>query len=356
MEKKLLLVVGTRPNFVKAAALIEAIKEEKGLTFELAHTGQHSDYEMSQAFFKELSLPTPDVNLNMRSTGYGDLGAMMESFSGYLSISKPDGVIVFGDVVSTLVCSLVAKYSNYPLAHVEAGCRSFDRTMPEEVNRVLVDNLSDYCFCNTEQDAFNLLKEGNSSQMFVVGNTMADTLMRNLLKVEQQSILVDNPYVLATFHRPSNVDDKENLSVILSQVKELSEKVLVVFPIHPRTRMRLQDFFNPTVLFWNGKLWFSEPFSYLTFLAYLRKAELVITDSGGVQVEAALLNTRCLTVRDSTEHPWTLGIGGNTLVKREDIFREAERKLEEPKTYPFHNELLDGNAAHRIVAVLTNGR
>jgi UDP-N-acetylglucosamine 2-epimerase (non-hydrolysing) len=356
--KKMLLVVGARPNFVKAAAVIGALKETGVFDFKLVHTGQHYDPKMSQAFFEDLQMSPPDVNLDIPPVGYEDLGMMMKAFSLYLTESDPDVVMVFGDVASTLACALVAKYSHYPLAHVEAGCRSFDRTMPEEVNRVVVDTLSDYCFCNTEQDAANLIREGKGiHQIFVVGNTMVDTLLKRLPEVEKLWAPED-PYVLATFHRPFNVDDTENLTVILDQLKELSKEIHVVFPVHPRTRKRIfadvrtQTSLSPEVVWMELR-----PLRYLSFLAHLKKAELVITDSGGVQVEAAVLGTRCLTVRGSTEHSWTLGIGGNTLIKREEIYREARGKLQEPRPFCFSDELSDGRAAHRIVSTLiTDGR
>ena len=355
---KILLTVGTRPNFIKIEPIIRAIKETD-IEYYLVHTGQHYDWNMSQSFFEGLTIPEPDVNLEMCSTEYAAVGEMMSLFADILRRQNPDITIVVGDVDSTLACALVVvKEKRGKLAHIEAGCRSFDRTMPEEINRILTDQLSDYCFCNINGDRINLINEGvKAEKIFVTGNVMADTLL-HYLPYTGNIYAPKSLFVLATFHRQSNVDNKKNLSSILSALIGLSERIPVVVPLHPRTRKRIMDFGYGNCLTPTKDIVFTEPMSYLKFIKYLRNARLVLTDSGGAQVEAAILGTACLTMRDNTEHRFTLGTNTNTLVgsDKNTILHQAYEVLNNPKPIPFTNNLLGGNAAERIVDILKEGK
>ena len=351
---KLLLVVGARPNFIKIEPIIRALKE-KGVEYYLVHTGQHYDWDMSQSFFEGLHIPEPDVNLEMCSTGWGSIGSMMDSFANILARENPDITVVVGDVDSTLACALVvAKSKRGKLAHVEAGCRSFDRTMPEEINRVLTDQLSDYCFCNTHGDYNNLRVEGKEQEkIFVTGNVMVDALKYHLPKTVD-IYAPESPFVLATFHRQSNVDKWKPLESILEALKELSERIPVIVPLHPRTRKQIKKFGYEDYLKLTERIVFVAPMNYLTFIKHLKNAKLVLTDSGGVQVDAAMVGTPCLTMRDTTEHVFTLDEGVNTLVghSKEWILVESIKILDNPKSIKVVHSLLDGKAAERIVNVL----
>jgi len=351
---KILIAVGARPNFIKIEPIIRVLKETD-IKYYLVHTGQHYDWNMSQSFFEGLNIPEPDVNLDMCSSGYGSIGSMMDSFDNILRQQNPDIVMVVGDVDSTLACALTATRRGIKVAHIEAGCRSFDRSMPEEINRVLTDQISDYCFCNTHSDVRNLTNEGiDHRKIYVTGNAMADTLLHYILYTGK-IYAPDSPFVLATFHRQSNVDNKESLQSILEALKELSKDIPVIVPLHPRTKKRIEEFGFENYLKLTKDMVFTEPMNYLKFIKYLKNAKLVITDSGGVQVEAAIVGTTCLTMRYNTEHEFTLAKGINTLVgtNKEYILSEANRVLyNKVKAIPFTNSLLDGKTAERIVNIL----
>lgn len=348
---KLCIVAGARPNFVKIEPIIRAIKKIS-IEYELIHTGQHYDWNMSKSFFEGLNIPEPSINLEMGSNSYASLGIMMSLFADILSRRRPDMVMVVGDVDSTLSCALVAAKEGIKVVHVESGCRSFDRSMPEEINRVLTDAISDYCFCNTYEDRGNLFDEGISvNEVFVTGNVMADTLLHYFPVVEK--ILTPHPpYILATFHRPSNVDDKKSLKSILDALSELSMMMPVIFPHHPRTGKNILQFDLEDSI--GSQVMVFDPMNYLDFLAFLRKADLVITDSGGVQVEAVMLGTPCVTMRENTEHRFTLEEERNILVgnKKESILAGVHKMLKAPKQEVLQNELLDGRAAERIVDII----
>lgn len=350
---KITLVVGTRPNLVKVVPIIQALQKQNHFTFELIHTGQHYDYEMSRSLFDELSIPFPDKNFQKGPYSYTTMGEMMQLFSDHLIESQTNIVMVFGDVDSSLACALVTvKDTTCKLVHVESGCRSFDRTMPEEINRIVIDTLSDYCFCNTNVDEAHLIDEGISREkIFVVGNVMADTLLMVASKMACV-VVPEEPFILATFHRPINVDSTVRLKTIWDGLVELSKDYLVLFPIHPRTWQRIITMkMDLSSVVYNLRV--TKPMSYLEFLAHLKKAQLMITDSGGVQVESAILKTKCLTVRNATEHLWTLR-EGNLLTKREDFVYNARYSLDTPMLCSFQDRSVDGKAAQRIVSVLMN--
>jgi len=336
---KLLIVVGTRPNFVKIAPLIKHLKNYK-----ILHTGQHYSNMMSKGFLKGLGIPEPDYNLNVGSGSHAEQTAsIMSLFEPICLKEKPDIVIVVGDVNSTLACSLVvSKIPNIKLAHIESGERSFDRTMPEEVNRVIVDHISDYLFCSTEQAVNNLLLEGiSNNKIHLVGNIVIDNLVEH-----KKSITTFKSHTLFTLHRPSNTDDKETLTRILSCINGLNTNVL--FPIHPRTKKKIEQ--------WNLNRYTTnmdvvEPFGYLEFMSLLKNAKCVITDSGGIQVEAAYFETPCITLRNSTEHTFTLRRGVNVLVGN-DMKKLKYEFYNIRESYRINDLLWDGKVSKRINNIL----
>lgn len=327
----------------------------------LVHTGQHYDANMSQVFFDDLELPRPDVNLEVGSSSHAAQTAqVMLRFEPVLLEYRPDWVIVPGDVNSTLACTLVASKLGFKVAHVEAGLRSFDRTMPEEINRLVTDQLADLLFTPSRDGDENLLREGIPAEKIrFVGNVMIDTLVRLLPKAEvrwpglQERFGLDR-YVLVTLHRPSNADDPATLREIMAALVEISRQISVVFPLHPRTRQRIVslDLLNPQSAIQNLK--FLEPLGYLDFLALETHASLVLTDSGGVQEETTYLGVPCLTARPNTERPITVTIGTNSLVtSNSPALIEATQKLlsGRPKVGDIPT-LWDGSAAYRIVSGL----
>jgi UDP-N-acetylglucosamine 2-epimerase (non-hydrolysing) len=357
--KKILHVVGARPNFMKIAPLIREI-DASGGAFEqrLVHTGQHYDAAMSDVFFTELGMPRPDVNLDVGSGSHAAQTAqIMLRFEPVLLDYRPDWVIVPGDVNSTVACSLVAAKLGIPVAHLEAGLRSFDRTMPEEINRLLTDQLAELLLTPSADADQNLLREGvPPAKIHMVGNIMIDTLHRLLPQAEarrerlEETFELRDRYVLATLHRPSNVDDAGTLCEILAALNELAPAVRVLFPVHPRTRQRIAEMgFTP-----HAGLVLSGPLGYLDFLALEQRAALVITDSGGVQEETTYLGVPCLTARANTERPITISMGTNTLVasRRTEIVAAAHRKLSASQADRFCPPLWDGRTAERIVALM----
>src|SRR5262245_38673409 len=333
-RKKILLVVGARPTFMKIAPLLRELAAHSDVFNPLlAHTGQHYDSAMSGVFFRELEMPEPGVNLGVGSGSHARQTAqVMMAFEPVLADFQPDWVVVPGDVNSTLACALVAAKLGVRVAHLEAGLRSFDRAMPEEINRVLTDQLADLLLTPSADADRNLLQEGvNPARIHLVGNIMIDTLMRLLPKAEtrrdglERELGIGGSYVLATLHRPSNVDEPAALGEILGALNEIAADERVLFPVHPRTRERIarMNFVADPRLTMTG------PLGYLDFLALERSAALVITDSGGVQEETTFLGVPCLTVRANTERPVTIAEGTNTLVasRRRDLVDAAGRKL-----------------------------
>lgn len=314
--KKILHVVGARPNFMKIAPIMrEMAKHPDQLEQILVHTGQHYDANMSQVFFEELDLPRPDVNLDVGSgTHAWQTAQIMQRFETVLMDYKPDWVLVPGDVNSTIACALVAGKMGVKVAHVEAGLRSFDRTMPEEINRVLTDQISDLLLTPSRDADENLLREGIAPEKIrFVGNVMIDTLVRLLPKAEvrwpplRDQYHLDH-YILVTLHRPSNVDEPETLTEIMAALMEISRKIPVLFPVHPRTRSRISTLDLPHN---NNRLILTEPMGYLDFLALQMHAALLLTDSGGIQEESTYLGIPCLTARSNTERPVTVTHGTN---------------------------------------------
>ena len=447
---KVINVVGARPNFMKIAPIIRAIATYNNsyhlspitLHHLLVHTGQHYDYEMSKVFFKDLELPEPDIYLGVGSGTHAEqTGKVMIEFEKVLFKERPDLVIVVGDVNSTLACALAASKTYYSkklgvnsgkvdavkneqisvnnltnsknpinainargyrplIAHVEAGLRSFDRTMPEEINRLLTDQISDFLFAPSPDADENLKKEGiPEDKIFLVGNVMVDSLLHNLAKAKKSSILkrlglqkelsTDNcllptaycllptaycllpsaycllpsAYCLLTLHRPSNVDDKDSFLRIINALTEISKHIPIIFPIHPRTRKQIEAFgFEPYFVnltnnqspITNNRIYLVDPLGYLDFLNLMMHSTFVMTDSGGIQEETTVLGIPCLTLRDTTERPITISQGTNVLVwnDTQKIIDEAFKILDRKGKTGNHPELWDGKAAERIVEVL----
>ncbi len=360
---RIVCVVGARPNFIKMAPLVRHIKEEWNETFEatLVHTGQHYDERLSQVFFEELGLPQPDVNLGVGSgTAARQIAEIMQRFEEVLLWKKPDRVLVVGDVNSTLATALAAEKAGIPVAHVEAGLRSFDRTMPEETNRVLTDRLSDLLFATEESAVQNLLKEGfEKERIFLAGNVMIDALVGHAHEAERSTILnrmnlAPQQYALMTLHRPANVDTREGMEKILALLFDLEKRIRVLFPIHPRTQTRMEAFGLASAFGALRNVALCEPVGYLDFIRLMRDAKMVLTDSGGIQEETTALGIPCLTLRENTERPVTLTEGTNLLIGTDprrvlaaavDILEGRGKKGRVPT-------LWDGQAARRIVRIL----
>jgi UDP-N-acetylglucosamine 2-epimerase (non-hydrolysing) len=359
---KITHVVGARPNFMKVAPVLAALGSRPGIEQCLVHTGQHYDANMSEIFFKQLGMPQPDINLEVGSgTQSAQTAQIMIRFEDTVGRSRPDIVLVYGDVNSTVAAALVCAKLGIRLAHVEAGLRSYDRSMPEEINRLVTDQIADVLLTPSEDGNRNLEKEGIPlDRVFLVGNVMIDTLVRLLpqARAAMPPVEVGADYVLVTLHRPSNVDDPEMLGRIVSALGEISCSTPVIFPVHPRTRQRLSSapgMDNPTRRWPSLRL--VEPLGYLEFLRLQTTARLVITDSGGIQEETTYLGIPCLTVRENTERPVTVILGTNLLVGRDiDLLKVEARKVLEGKgkqgSIP---PLWDGRAGERIADVLLQG-
>lgn len=318
--KKIISVVGARPNFMKVAPIHKAFQKYTSRVQHLiCHTGQHYDEKMSKIFFDDLELPQPDFYLGVGSGSHAEQTAnIMLEFEKVLLSEKPDLIIVVGDVNSTVACSLVATKLNIKVAHVEAGLRSFDRTMPEEINRLLTDAISDYLFVTEKSGIINLKNEGVSeNKIYFVGNVMIDSLLHYLPKASQSSVLkkyglTPSKYLLITLHRPSNVDSNEFLSDLMKLFRNLSSDRKIIFPVHPRTKKNLEQSGYASDKIQN--LILTEPIGYIDFLALTKNAELIITDSGGIQEESTFLGVQCITVRNNTERPITVEVGTNQLI------------------------------------------
>ena len=388
---KVIQVVGARPNFMKVAPLHRAIQKLAGWTSKIVHTGQHFDAKMSDVFFTQLELPKPDFFLGIGGGSHTEVTAkIMVAFEKIVEAEKPDLIIVVGDVTSTLACTLVAIKMGIKVAHVEAGLRSFDRTMPEELNRILTDSVADYLFVTEESGLQHLKNEGVADErVFFSGNVMIDSLVRYQEKAKSTTILEDlglrtsdsglataaerqlstsdsglstsdsglrtSDYIVMTMHRPANVDTKEGLESILELIELSSKDTKIIFPIHPRTRAHMEKFGLAERLDQAQNLIMTEPLGYLEFIQLMSNATAILTDSGGIQEETTYLGVPCLTFRDSTERPITVTLGTNQLLS----------DLDPKKTYAALVEILagkvkkgsipplwDGKAAERIAAQL----
>ena len=359
MTKFIYLVAGARPNFMKIAPLIKEFQKEK-IKFKLIHTGQHYDYNMSKIFFDDLGIPEPDIYLDVGSGTHATQTAkIMIEFEKILIKEEPQLVVVVGDVNSTLACALVAKKLYIKVAHVEAGLRSFNMKMPEEINRLLTDQISDFLFTTERSAKLNLIREGiTEDKIFFVGNIMIDTLITNLKKAKELNLLerfklVKNDYALITLHRPSNVDKKEDLKKMLDIIKILQEKVKVFFPIHPRTKKNL-ELFNLKEDIENMNVSLSKPVGYLEFLNLMMNSKLILTDSGGIQEEASFLKKPILTARQGTERPITVDEGTNTIIGND--ITKAKKHINEILSDKYKKgkdiEKWDGQTAMRIVQVI----
>ena len=349
----ILHVVGARPNFIKVAPVMRALQGRCSQM--LVHTGQHYDRNMSEVFFRQLSLPRPDVNLEVGPAGHAlQTARIMTRFDDLVQRTKPERVLVYGDVNSTLAAALVCSKRSIPVAHVEAGLRSFDNSMPEEINRVLTDRLADMLFTPSADGNDNLKREGIAGKgIHLVGNVMIDTLVRLLPKARLPiNCASGETYGLVTLHRPANVDDPIMLQRIWDRLLNLAQCLPLIFPLHPRTRGRLHAMGLLNTPY--PGLTLLEPQGYLTFLALQRDARLVITDSGGVQEETTFLGVPCLTLRPNTERPITLTQGTNTLVGHDlvRLQREVEGILAGRVKSGTSPPLWDGQAGGRIAAIL----
>jgi UDP-N-acetylglucosamine 2-epimerase (non-hydrolysing) len=357
---KIINVVGARPNFIKIAPIMAAFR---GTSIQplLVHTGQHYDQRMSDSFFRDLQIPEPDINLGVGSGTHAQQTAtIMTAFEPIVSEHKPDAVLVVGDVNSTVACGLVAVKLGAKLIHVEAGLRSFDRTMPEEINRIVTDTISDLLFCTEKSGVDNLLREGvDQNKIHLVGNVMIDTLLRNRDKAEASPILAElglepRGYALLTLHRPSNVDDHAVFGRILDALQEIQRQLPIIFPIHPRTRKILQSSPLGQRVSAMKQLRMIDPAGYLDFMKLTANARIVLTDSGGIQEETTILHVPCLTLRENTERPITIDCGSNQLVgtQSDAILRAFRAVMDGQARPPQTPPLWDGQAAHRIAQIL----
>ncbi|HEX5150796.1 MAG TPA: UDP-N-acetylglucosamine 2-epimerase (non-hydrolyzing) [Parafilimonas sp.] len=352
------IIAGARPNFMKIAPVSESIKQaqKKGfdIQYRLIHTGQHFDKNMSGSFFEELEIPEPEINLEAGGgTQAEQTAAIMIRYEKVLMGKKPDLVLVVGDVTSTMACSITAKkMNNIRVAHVEAGIRSGDLTMPEEINRMVTDCITDYFFTTSETANENLRKAGiENNRIFFVGNTMIDTLYKQMPRLKQPSIwkpaaLKEKNYLVLTLHRPSNVDDAKNLRLLIENIIEASRNIPIIFPVHPRTKKLLQHLNIKA-----GNLHLTEPLGYLEFNYLVKNSKAVITDSGGITEETTVMNIPCITLRNTTERPETCTIGTNELIGtipsaiKPVLNKLFANKWKTGKIPP----LWDGKAAERIV-------
>lgn len=364
----ILCVVGARPNFMKIAPLMRAFRAPgSGLTASLVHTGQHYDKAMKHTFFDQLHIPEPDVDLGVGSGSHAvQTAQIMQRFEPILDERQPAAVLVVGDVNSTIACALVAAKKHVPVIHVEAGLRSGDRSMPEEINRILTDQLSDLLFTTELSAADNLKREGiNEEKIFFVGNVMIDSLRYNLASAvparqtlasaQAPSVFMNSRYGLLTLHRPSNVDDTAILTGLLQVLAEISHVTPLVFPVHPRTRAKITDAKLDSLIA-TANILLLPPQGYLEMLGLMAEAALVLTDSGGIQEETTALGVPCVTLRTSTERPITVEQGTNTIVGTDPAaIRHAHSSIISGSGKAGRQpELWDGEAAERIVAIIAH--
>jgi len=353
------LIAAARPNFMKVAPLYHAFLKESGwATPVLVHTGQHYDYSMSAAFFADLGLPDPNVNLEIGSGSHAEqTGGVMIAYERYCRDNPPDWVIVVGDVNSTMACSLVAKKLNLPLAHLEAGLRSRDRTMPEEINRLVTDAIADLLWTPSEDADDNLRAEGVAPERIVrVGNIMIDSYELMRAKIEAVDVPGElglaGSYGIVTLHRPSNVDNRAALAELTALLIAISRKATLVFAVHPRTAARLKEFGLDREMAAAPGLRLIEPMGYVRFMSLVRRARFAITDSGGIQEETTYLDIPCLTLRDTTERPITVSQGSNRLIKPAQLAAAVDEVLGGRWAHGKRPALWDGHTADRVIANL----
>lgn len=359
-KMKITIIAGARPNFIKIAPIIKAIQKQQSkgaiVSFRLVHTGQHYDKNLSDTFFEELNIPLPNANLDVKSGSQAEqTGAIMVAFEKELVQNPCDLVLVVGDVNSTMACAIVAKKQNIKVAHVEAGIRSGDWTMPEEINRIVTDSITDFFFTTSTSASENLLKNGVAPcNIHFVGNVMIDTLYQNLERISPPSFWSDfdlqsENYIILTLHRPSNVDEEQSLIHLLEGIDKMVGDKKIIFPIHPRTKAILGE----TNLNLKNIL-FVEPQGYLNFMYLIKNSFAVITDSGGISEETTVLGIPCFTMRTSTERPETIAIGTNHLVGIS--IENLEKEYKKLKDTDFRQykipELWDGKASERIIDIL----
>jgi UDP-N-acetylglucosamine 2-epimerase (non-hydrolysing) len=363
---KIVNVVGARPNFMKIAPLMAEYRKYEDIEPVLVHTGQHYDEKMSDLFFRQLEIPEPDVNLGVGSASHAvQTAKIMKAFETVCLRYKPEAVLVVGDVNSTIACGLTAVKMGIKLIHVEAGLRSGDRSMPEEINRILTDAISNLLFCTEQNGVDNLLAGGvEKEKIYLVGNVMIDTLVKSIEKARQSSNILEelksrfdldmDSFAVMTLHRPANVDDTSVFTRIVNALEVISGDMPVVFPVHPRTRRNIEGSVIGEQLTRNKNICMVEPLGYFDFLKLMSSARIMLTDSGGIQEETTVLKIPCITLRDNTERPVTVEIGSNQVAgtKTETIlaaYRNVmDGKWREPKIPP----LWDGQAAERIVKIL----
>lgn len=359
--KKIMNVVGARPNFMKIAPIHRLLQQSDRLKPILVHTGQHYDAAMSKIFFEELQMPEPDLYLGVGSGSHGEqTGKLLAALEQVMVAEKPDLVVVVGDVNSTMAAAIDAAKLWIPVAHVEAGLRSFDRQMPEEINRLVTDALSEFLFVTEESGRKNLLGEGiQPDKIHFVGNVMIDTLKIHRERAMHSNVLstfVLQPqnYALLTLHRPSSVDDPKSFDQILTALEQIQQNLAILFPIHPRSRKMLNQFGLETRLEQMANLRLVEPLGYLDFLRLMIDAKLVLTDSGGIQEETTVLGVPCVTLRENTERPVTITMGTNTLagLNTEKIIAAAQAAMNGKSKIGQIPPLWDGQAASRIVRII----
>lgn len=355
----ILCVVGARPNFIKIIPLLTAFSKA-GLDTTLIHTGQHYDYNMSEVFFRDLDIPQPNIHLGVGSQTHARQTAkIMVSIEKVLLERRPRLLLIVGDVNSSLACSLVGSKLHIPIAHVEAGLRSFNMKMPEEINRILIDRVSDYLFTPSEEAGINLMNEGiDKNRVFHVGNVMIDTLLQFKRRALSKDVLTDHgisrkDYAILTIHRPENVDEREPLKNILDAISMISRRLKIVFPIHPRTQKKVR-FFGLSGYLKHSSIKIVKPLGYLDFLNLVYNSRFTLTDSGGIQEETTMLDIPCLTLREETERPITILEGTNVIVGRDKakIIKEAEKILKGKIKKTNGIKLWDGRSAGRIAAIL----
>ena len=360
---KIICMAAARPNFMKIAPLLKEMKKYSQFKPILVHTGQHYDYAMSGSFFKELNIPKPDYNLGVKAGLHGEqTGQTMIEFEKICLKEKPDLVVVVGDVNSTLAGALVAAKLHIPVAHIEAGLRSRTMKMPEEINRILADHISDYLFVTCKEGKTNLINEGiDKKKIFFVGDIMVDTLLKSKGKIQKLNTLKNfnlkkKEYSLLTLHRPANVDDKKRLKILLQTFNIIQKKIKIIYPMHPRTKKQIKKFGFEKYVKQMENFIVTPPLGYLQFISLLMNSKFLLTDSGGLQEESTTLKIPCLTLRDNTERPVTVDVGTNIIVgaNKNKIIKEVNKILLGKEKRGKQPKYWDGKTAQRIIKILNN--